>query len=460
MIIGHNLMANNAIRNANSNATSASKSMAKLASGNRITTAADDAAGLSISEKMKGQIRGLDQASSNAQDGISLVQTADGALSETTSVLQRMRELAVQSSNDTNTTADREAIQTETDELTKQIDNIATTTQFNTKNLLDGGSGVAVTASNASATNLQGTADTKSGTISLIGTDITLATNAITTAAGSTNNKALTDASKNLDANSTIGINGTTFSFTTSDTVQNALDTINAASGSTGVTASWKTGDGFTFTSAAIGSAAKVEITAAGTGDFTNTAGTTNGTDAVIKDTGSSLTNLGGSIKTSGNTVTVTSGNYEGLSFDLTAANDVNLTVGTNNSLKMQIGANSGQTMSMSINDMSAKALGVDSLDLSTQTGAESALTAIDKATATVSSERSKLGAYQNRLTSTINNLGTTSENLTSAESSITDVDMAKEMSEFSKNNILSQAAQAMISQANQQPQQVLQLLR
>ena len=269
MIIGHNLMASNAIRNANSNATAASKSMAKLSSGNRITTAADDAAGLSISEKMKGQIRGLDQASTNAQDGVSLVQTADGALSETTSVLQRMRELAVQSSNDTNTTADRTAIQTESDQLAKQIDNIASTTQFNTKNLLDG------------------------------------------------------------------------------------------------------------------------------------TCNTT-----------------------------------------------------------LQIGANKGQTMSIAITSMSSTALAVNALALTTQTGSASAISSIDAATAKVSSQRASLGAYQNRLESTINNIGTTAENLTSAESSITDVDMAKEMATYSKNNILSQAAQAMISQANQQPQQVLQLLR
>jgi flagellin len=137
MIINHNMMAMNANRMANVNQTNASKAMAKLSSGLRINSAADDAAGLAISEKMKGQINGLNQASSNAQDGVSLVQTADGALNETTSVLQRMRELAVQEANDTNTTADRQAIQTETTQLIGQIDNIANTTQFNTKNLLN-----------------------------------------------------------------------------------------------------------------------------------------------------------------------------------------------------------------------------------------------------------------------------------------------------------------------------------
>ena len=150
MIINHNLAANNAIRNANVNSTNASKSMQKLSSGLRINSAADDAAGLAISEKMRGQIRGLDQASSNAQDGISLSQTAEGALNETSSILQRMRELSVQGSTDTNTSTDRGNIQDEMDQLTNEIDRIANTTQFNTKNLLDGSMGSAVGAAVAS----------------------------------------------------------------------------------------------------------------------------------------------------------------------------------------------------------------------------------------------------------------------------------------------------------------------
>lgn len=169
---------------------------------------------------------------------------------------------------------------------------------------------------------------------------------------------------------------------------------------------------------------------------------------------------MGGSFEAKGNHITVVSGAEKGLSFDLTAKADVTINVATNNSLKIQIGANAGQTMSISINDMRSTALGVAGMDLSTQANATTALTAIDNASATVSTERAKLGAYQNRLESTINNLGTTSQNLTAAQSQITDVDMAATMSEYSKSNIESQAAQAMIAQANQQPQQVLQLLR
>lgn len=462
MKIGHNLMAANAIRNANVNSLAAGNSMEKLSSGLAITTAADDAAGLAISEKMKAQVRGLQTAANNAQDGVSLVQTADGALSETTSVLQRMRELATQAANDTNTTQDRAAIQTEVNALVQQLDNIGNTTQFNTKNLLDGNSGVKIDANNSNVSNLQGTADTKTGSIALSGTNTLAAVATKTGAAGVGLIGALATSTTALNAAGTIGIGGVNYSFTTADTVQTVLDKINADSASHGVMATWANGAGLTLTSTSAGSAAKVDITAAGTGvllDATNLAvSTTKGTDASFS--GASLTNLGGSYEAAGNHVTVTSGNYKGLSFDISSTASVTINVAQNNSLKLQIGSNAGQNMSISINDMRATALGVAGLNMSSAEGAKTALEAIDKAINTVSTERSKLGAYQNRLESTINNLGTTAENLTSAQSAVTDVDMAAEMAEFSKNNVLSQAAQAMLAQANQQPQQVLQLLR
>ncbi|NLU07153.1 MAG: flagellin [Clostridiales bacterium] len=169
MIINHNLMANNALRNMNINSNAAAKSMQKLSSGLRINGAADDAAGLAISEKMRGQINGLDQASSNSQDGISLVQTAEGALNETTSILQRMRTLAVQGATDTNTSTDRTNIQDEMDQLTKEIDRIANTTQFNTKNLLDGSMGSTVSTAVANI-------DTNKSLLSSAGAAITSAT--------------------------------------------------------------------------------------------------------------------------------------------------------------------------------------------------------------------------------------------------------------------------------------------
>jgi flagellin len=269
-------MAMNAHRQLSINSSNQAKSIEKLSSGLRINRAGDDAAGLSISEKMRAQIRGLNQASRNAQDGISLIQTAEGALNETQEILQRMRELATQASNDTNVAADRTAIQTEITQLTSEIDRIATTTQFNTQNLLDG----------------------------------------------------------------------------------------SIASGTASIT--------------------------------------------------------------------------------------------------FQIGANSGETLGLKIEAMSSAALSIDSsvVGVASTGSAQASITLISAAIGKVSTQRSKLGAVQNRLEHTIKNLDVASENLQSSESRIRDVDMAKEMMNSTKANILSQAAQAMLGQANQNPQGVLQLLR
>ncbi|PFG15297.1 flagellin N-terminal helical domain-containing protein [Bacillus sp. es.036] len=280
MIINHNLAAMNTYNQMGANQLNASKNMEKLSSGLRINNAADDAAGLSISEKMRAQIRGLDQASRNAQDGISLLQTAEGGLNEAHSILQRMRELSVQATNDTNISEDRAAIQTELDELTSELGNINTRTAFNKQNLLDASSGSA-----------------------------------------------------------------------------------------------------------------------------------------------------------------------------------------TDGQITLQVGANTTETMVM---DFSKKGInlteivGTDltGLSVATSTDADASLQAIETAIQDVSAGRSQIGAYQNRLEHTINNLGTSSENLTAAESRVRDVDMAKEMMDFTKNNILNQASQAMLAQANQSSSAVLQLLR
>lgn len=270
MVVQHNLSAMNTSRQLNGVTSSLSKSTEKLSSGYRINRAADDAAGLSISEKMRSQIRGLNKASDNAQDGISLIQVAEGALNETHSILQRMNELATQAANDTNTSSDRKAIQQEVDQLTSEINRIRSTTQFNTQNLLDG-----------------------------------------------------SFSKKNL-----------------------------------------------------------------------------------------------------------------------------------------QIGSLSGQSISISVSNMNASSLGVSGLKVSSFSDAGAAMSKIQAAIDKVSTQRSKLGALQNRLEHTINNLDTTSENTQAAESRIRDTDMADEMVQYSKNNILSQAGQSMLSQANQQTQGVLSLLQ
>lgn len=272
-IINHNLSAINAQRQLGISNNAGAKALEKLSSGLRINRAADDAAGLAISEKMRGQIRGLNQASRNGQDGISLIQTAEGALNETHSILQRMRELAVQASNDTLTATDRTKLQAEVTQLNSELDRIATTTEFNTKKLLNG--------------------------------------DAATTA------------------------------------------------------------------------------------------------------------------------------------------------------IVFHIGANENQTLSVNIAamDSGAMALNTAAADLTTQTGAETAITTFNTAIETVSSERAKLGAVQNRLEYTIANLNTAAENLQASESRIRDADMAKEMMEFTRTNILQQAGTAMLAQANARPQSVLQLL-
>ncbi|MFJ8102420.1 flagellin Hag [Lysinibacillus sp. NPDC096212] len=300
MRIQHNISALNTHRNLGFNNAQSAKNLEKLSSGYKINRAGDDAAGLAISEKMRGQIRGLDMATKNAQDSVSLIQTAEGALNETHAILQRMRELAVQSSNDTNVTGDRKALQLEIESLSKEITRISTDTEFNTQKLLNGSFG------------------------------------------------------------------------------------------------------------------------------------------AAIENAGSATAD-GGKV--------------------------------------FHIGANSGQSINLSIGNMGATSLGVNALttsaaelaanaskgagiNITTQASADNSISIIDKALTKVSETRASLGAVQNRLEHTINNLGTTSENLTAAESRIRDTDMAKEMMNFTKNNILTQAAQSMLAQANQQPQGVLQLLQ
>jgi len=632
MIINHNMMAQNANRMANVNQSNASKAMAQLSSGLRINSAADDAAGLSISEKMKGQINGLNQASSNAQTGVSLVQTADGALSETTSELQRMRELAVQSASGTNTPADRAAMQVETSQLISQIDNIANTTQFNSTNLLNGdltagtttqGTKLATVATTG-ATAVKGTnaATSALGATTTIGAanQINLAVDGagaqqITIAAGayskddlvkavntSIGNTSLAgkvtaslDAKNKLTFTSTTSVvesAGTSDASTVLGNFANSISTAGAATtGSAAAIAATSTGslnlkidgkavsvavtigDSLAITVSNINVAANAALGTSGltyaSGTTTlsinsNTTGSSSQTEVLASSTGTVLTDLQLSaaaavVGTDGTKVDGTSTVLTGLkdtnsnSYGLTVGdkiiisgskdgtpqtvggltitatttlsdltNSIATTLGVSNdsvsidattgmidiagkdgtanslsgvtmsatdatgterslfnsdfsntaqtqvaqdtkadsSMTMQIGANQGQTMKITVNSMTADALGVASLDLSTKTGAQNAITAIDTATASVSTERAQLGAYQNRLSSTINNLGTTSQNMTAAQSQITDVDMAATMSEYSKDNIESQAAQAMIAQANQQPQQVLQLLR
>lgn len=387
MIINHNIAALNTYNRLSANNGATSKSLEKLSSGLRINRAGDDAAGLAISEKMRGQIRGLDQAGRNAQDSISMIQTAEGALNETHSILQRMRELAVQAGNDTNTTVDRGEIQKEINQLTNEVDRIANTTEFNTQKLIDGSKKGLVEAEKAKVT-----------------TDL------------------------NTRAKITITQNATADAITQGGTI---IITRTLSSGADAPA-------DFRIDSA------DSSVTGSVTGDK---AITFNG-QALTIDSTNGLYSLA-----VGESITIS------VKAAVTAETDLG------SSFSMQIGANSGQSILVGINSMKAQDIGIrnasgEALKVDDYYKATAAISTINNAIEKVSAERSKMGAIQNRLEHTINNLGTSSENLTAAESRVRDVDMAKEMMNFQKNNILSQAAQAMLAQANQQPQGVLQLLR
>ena len=393
MRINHNISAINTYRQMGVNQTAATKNMEKLSSGLRINRAGDDAAGLAISEKMRGQIRGLDMAAKNSQDGISLIQTAEGALNETHSILQRMRELSVQAANDTNTDADRVELQKEVKELLSEVTRIGNNTEFNTKTLMNGDLAAKATGTIANATEVGSVSIAELG--SLKDTDtftIAQTVNYGTETTGGANDGALIDVEFEIEL-----ADGT-----------KATGTLTKAQLDEGKTSVDVTGGDSKFT-------VKLDDAATLKDSSGNGVGTATATDT--------------------------------LTFD-------------DNALSFQIGANANQTMRLDLNDMRSEALGIDGIDISTSAGAQTAITALDSAIQTVSAERSKMGANQNRLEHTINNVGASSENLTAAESRIRDVDMAKEMMEMTKNNILQQAAQAMLAQANQQPQGVLQLLR
>ncbi|WP_053983204.1 flagellin N-terminal helical domain-containing protein [Niameybacter massiliensis] len=459
MIINHNMQAINAHRQMGSNQVNAQKSMEKLSSGLRINRAGDDAAGLAISEKMRGQIRGLDQASRNAQDGISLIQTAEGALNETHSILQRMRELSVQSANDTNTDDDRKELQKEVKQLTEEIDRIANTTEFNTKKLLNGDLGIA-----ANTKDVREVGELGEGTYKV----------AVTGAAtkGTVSSVAGTDtAGGKIEIE--VEIAGEKHTITASgDTIGDLATSLQAGLTAKGVQLTVaEDAKKLKFTAGEFGQDAKITIKDSNvTGLAAGTALNLDSTEAVAKLQKLNSDGTGYSDVATGITINnnILENNGTVIKLDnakLNATADALSFVVNDKSANLHIGANEGQNMSINIGAIDSNSLGtaetsIKEINLESSKGADSAIKVIDAAMKQVSAQRSQLGAFQNRLEHTINNLGTSSENLTSAESRIRDVDMAKEMMAMSKNNILQQASQAMLAQANQAPQQVLQLLR
>lgn len=456
MIINHNMSALNAHRNMNINNTAAGKSMEKLSSGLRINRAGDDAAGLAISEKMRGQIRGLTQASRNASDGISLIQTAEGALNETHNILQRMRELAVQSANDTNVDTDREAIQSEMDALTEEINRISESTQFNNQNLLDGSFSAKFQIGANGGQNLKveiGGMDAASLGLNSVATQKGKATlTESKDATGGNNQVAKKDVADGeytvkgtevLDSKGSvvgkIERNGKTSTITFTGTAGTATNATKPGEDAK-IDLGENIKDGSSFTITTEGGAQKVSYDVEGT----------------LTENGKAL--AAGNYEIKGKVVL-----KDGVEVGTFNANNANNNKITMNNVK---DAN-GNALEIEANDLGLKTaladgakFTINGASVSTADAASGTIETVNKAIEKVSTQRANLGAVQNRLEYTISNLDNTAENLTSAESTLRDVDMAKEMMEFSKNNILNQAAQAMISQANQQPQNVLQLLR
>ncbi len=390
MIIQHNIMALNSYNRLGTNNSLIGKNLEKLSSGYKINRAGDDAAGLAISEKMRAQITGLTRATQNSQDGISLVQTAEGNLTEVHSMLNRMVDLATQSSNGTiDDAVDRKNLQKEVQSLKDEINRIAESSHFNGIKLLDGSMGI-----------------TRGGT------------------AGTATTKGTTtfDFSKIKEIKE-----GASFSVTN----EKADGTLASKS--------------FTFMKTPVTSGDNIGVA------WTGTLGT---------DRTALATAITGQAAALGFETAAEAGGV------LTLTNDANgyrkFATGTLSGagLGLQIGDTASQRVNVSVANMSTKSLGLDAVDVSTEANASKSIDLVKEGINIVSAQRADLGAIQNRLEHTINNLTTTTENMTAAESRIRDTDMAKEMMQFTKNNVLAQAAQAMLAQANQQPQQVLQLLR
>lgn len=531
MKINHNISALNAYRNLAVNNANTAKNLEKLSSGLRINRASDDAAGLAISEKMRSQIRGLDMAERNTLDGVSFIQTAEGALSSTHSILQRMRELAVQAANDSYADSDRGAIQEEINQLTNEINRIGNTTEFNTKKLLDGSlalgqvtttaAGQAATAATITGGVADLTKDLSSinaGTsvqITIDGTNYTINNTDLKTLTGSQTATNLQSLIENAD---TVG-NGSGTKLSTVGTVSMTGGKITITSNTTGATSN------VTFTIIdGSGGTDKTNIqNAFGINDTSTATGLATATGKYLLPTapqdmiidGITLTfdptGAAGWKDVTSLVTAINSDSTLGAKYTASDAGGGNILLTqkpgkesstapiNGGSVVLQIGANQGQTVTLEIKNMRASALGLSridtggpqtitlsdgkslnvwyttslqsnngttntsteyTLDVSNHDKATAAITAIDDAIQRVSAERSRMGAVQNRLDYAADNLRYMNENVTASESRIRDLDMAVEMTAYTKNNILVQSAQAMLAQANQLPQGVLQLLK
>ena len=461
MVVQHNMQAANANRMLNVTTSAQSKSTEKLSSGYKINRAADDAAGLTISEKMRKQIKGLDRASTNAEDGVSAVQTAEGALTEVHSMLQRMNELATQSANGTNSNTDRKAIQDEIDQLTTEIDRVSETTKFNETYLLKGDGAEKAHNVNAHDAGLDGVTLTDKGdtvdvTLKTLnaGDKVSIAGKNYTIGSTVDEAQALVTEQEKKDGSITIG--GVKYSY----------DDVNSK---------WKDADGNDA-----GNKGKItivggDVVSNGTKTLTAMKDVAGAADGIDDNDSTVITakkayqlqtaeivkasSIGADTAAVNNTTNNNAFDKATTSFELKKG-----TVSYKDSLSfnLHVGADADMTNKITVNidSMNSAGLGVKGIKADTEQDATYAIDAIADAISTVSSQRSALGAVQNRLEHTINNLDNVVENTTSAESRIRDTDMAEEMVNYSKNNILAQAGQSMLAQANQSNQGVLSLLQ
>lgn len=512
MRINHNISALRANTQLTRNDNAMSTSLERLTTGLKINKAADDSAGMAISQKMKTQIAGLEKASSNASDGISVIQTAEGALNEVETMLQRMRELCVQAANETNTADDRKAIQKEIDALNEEVQRISDTTEFNTKTLLNGDCDRKTYSDN---TNVSVVAVSDSVDTATYSMSVTRDARQAVVVGKAMNGDASQVITKEQAGK--ISINGETVEVNEGDTyeqvltkIQNTCDTVSIScytiqdgttpktdeelAGSAGYETqqnTFSTNQSLLFVSDGYGSDESIQVftdndkladvfglstkvtTVKGidaqatvnvtSGGFTNTATVSaKGDKITIVDNGGFELTIQTKAFAVGSDIADTTIGEEQQPATTTGgtAVDATLTVLDAGPMSLHIGANQDQTMSVRIPKVIPETLGIDNVNVCTTKGAENAISALDDAITSVSSYRAKLGAYENRLEYAISNLDTTNENMTEALSRIEDVDMAGEMSTYTQYNVLTQAGTSMLAQANQRPQNILSLLQ
>lgn len=468
LVIANNVASLNAQHNLNRSSTALAKSIERLSSGLKVNRGADGPAALVISEKQRAQIAGLDQAIQNTEKAVSLVQTAEGALTEINSLLVKIRSLALDSANaGVNDDDALAANQAEIDNALDTINRIANNTQFGTKKLLDGSAGIDGVTTDTDVTFLRGTGDTTAGSYTVD----------VTTVGERANVSVATAQTAALAQDELLTVNGVSISLNAGLSQAQVIDRINEFTSQTGVVAEDNGGDTRLYT-VAFGSAANIEVVsnvadAVDSSGFGTTILSDTGVDAVVDIDGTSFTGVGA-------VVTADSGPASGLALQIGVdGTDATLTVNgaqgnvsvTDNSLVFQIGANQNQTAKVAVNRVNPSSLGVGvtgnrfanlgEIDVLSAANSQDAIGVIDSAINEVTNYRGTLGAFQgNTLESTANNLRATLENTTNAESVIRDTDFAEEIATFTKNQVLVQAGTTVLSNANQTSQLVLSLLR